>query len=86
MTEEQLCSYAVGDWVLVSYDGKSQSYPSEITEVHESSLRIKAMGKGWWKFQMAKKGRQYKLRHIKYKSLNHPIVVGNRGQFKFTDA
>ena len=33
LTEEQPCSYAVGDWVLVTYDGFGQSFPGEITEV-----------------------------------------------------
>ena len=40
---EQLCSYAVRDWVLVTNDGDSQSYATEIIESRENNLQIKVM-------------------------------------------
>ena len=85
MTEEQPCSYAVGDWVQITHDDSGQSYSSEITEVHESSLQIKVTVRAGGNFKWPK--REDKIYHATeyvYKSLNHPIVVENRGQFKFS--
>ena len=43
MSEEQPCSYAVRDLVLVTYDSDSQSCPGETTELHENSVQKKIM-------------------------------------------
>ena len=85
MTEEQPCSYAVGDWVQITHDDSSQSYSSEITEVHESSLQIKVTVRAGGNFKWPKReDKIYYATEYVYKSLNHPIVVENRGQFKFS--
>ena len=83
---EQPCSYAVGDWVLVTYDGYGKSYSVEITEVHESSLQINVMERTGGNFKWPKReDSKYHVIENGVKSLNHPIVVGNRGQFKSND-
>ena len=85
LTGEELYSYAVGDWVLVIYDGYSPGYPGEITEVDESSLQMKVMEKAGGNFKWSKREDKiyYAMENV-YKSLNHPIVVENTGQIKFT--
>ena len=86
LTEEQPCSYAVGDWALVTYDGYGQSYPGEITEVHESILQIQVMERAGGKLKWPKKENKiYYAMEFVCKSLSHPIVAGNREQYKFTD-
>ena len=85
MTEEQPCSYAVVDWVQITHDDSGQSYSSEITEVHESSLQIKVTVRAGGNFKWPKReDKIYYATEYVYKSLNHPIVVENRGQFKFS--
>ena len=80
LTEEQPCSYAVSDWVLVTYDGYSQSYPVEITEVHASSLQIKVMERAGGNFKWPKRENEiYHSMEYVYKSLIHPIVFRNGG-------
>ena len=57
-----------------------QSYPSEITEVHESSLKIKVMERTGGNFKWPKReGNVYYVMEYVCKSSNHHIVVGNRG-------
>ena len=85
LTEEQPCSHAVGDWVQITHDDSGQSYSSEITEVHESSLQIKVTVRAGGNFKWPKReDKIYYATEYVYKSLNHPIVVENRGQFKFS--
>ena len=86
MTEEQPCSYTVDDWVLVTYDGYGQSYPGEITKVHKSNLQIKVMRGAGRNLKWPKREDKiyYTMEYV-YKSLSHPIIIGKRVQFKFTD-
>ena len=83
LTEEKLCSYAAGDWVLVTYDDGNQPYPGEITEVHESSLRIKVMERTGGNFKWPKREDIIYAMGNVVKSLNQPTVVGKRGQLNF---
>ena len=85
-TTKQAISYSVGDWVLVTYDGDGQAYPGEITYVDEMQVRINVMEKAGGNFKWPKHEDNiyYTYENI-IKPLNPPIVVGNRGQFKFVD-
>ena len=56
MSEEQPCSYAVGDLVLVTYDSDSQSCPGETTELHENSVQ-KKLWKGLVEISHDQKGK-----------------------------
>ena len=62
ITRTLWCSHAVGDRVLVTYNGYGQCYPGEITSALKQFTN-KSCGKGWCRFQMAKKGRQNILWH-----------------------
>ena len=83
LTKEKLCSYAAGDWVLVTYDGGNQPYPGEITEVHKSSLQIKVMERTGGNFKWPKREDIIYAMENVVKSLNQPTVVGKRGQLNF---
>ena len=82
----QPSSYKVGDWVRVLYDGDNQTYPGEITEVHNENLRVNVMERagGNSKWPRREDNIYYSLENI-VKLLQPPVVVGSRGQFQFND-
>lgn len=64
LSEEQPCSYAVGDFWLPMI--VTVSLVLERQQKCMKTVYKKKYGKGWWKYHMTKKGRQHILLHGKF--------------------
>lgn len=78
-------SLAVGDWVIVQYDGKN--YPGEVVIVGVDDVKVNVMHRifaGFWKWPATPDEIFYPNEKIQGK-INPPEPVGRRGQFRFNE-